>query len=72
MTSGRLNGLLHPWAQAVLVLRRLTDVTSMKALARDSGISLATAYRYLHEALEVIAQRAPSLKSGHRADAPAR
>lgn len=41
--------------------RWLIDATSMKALARDSGISLATAYRYLHEALEVIAQRAPSL-----------
>ncbi|MBO3724561.1 hypothetical protein J5X07_05880 [Actinomyces bowdenii] len=35
-----------PWTQAVLVLRWLIGVTSMRALARDSGISLATAYRY--------------------------
>lgn len=49
------------WAQAVLVLRWLIEATDLKTLARDSGISLATAYRYLHEALEVIAQRAPSL-----------
>ena len=47
----------------------LIDATDLKALARDSGFSLARAYRYLHEALEVIAQQAPSLKSGHRAHA---
>lgn len=50
-----------PWTQAVLALRWLIEATDLKTLARDSGISLATAYRYLHEALEVIAQRAPSL-----------
>lgn len=49
------------WVQAVLALRWLIEATDLKALARDSGISLATAYRYLHEALEVIAQGAPSL-----------
>lgn len=49
------------WVQAVLALRWLIEATSMRTLARDSGISLATAYRYLHEALEVIAQGAPSL-----------
>lgn len=49
------------WVQAVLAGRWLIEATDLKTLARDSGISLATAYRYLHEALEVIAQRAPSL-----------
>ena len=29
----------------------------MRTLAGDSGVSQATACRYLHEALEVIAQR---------------
>ena len=47
------------WVQAILVLRWLKDATDVRALARDAGVSQATAYRYLHEALEVIAQRAP-------------
>ena len=50
-----------PWVQAVLVLRWLINATDLKTLARDGSISLATAYRYLHEALEVIAQHCPSL-----------
>ena len=33
----------------------------MRALARDSAVSQATAYRYLHETLEVIAQRSPDI-----------
>ena len=49
------------WGQAVVVLRWLKDGTDVRALARDSGVSQATAYRYLHEALEVIAQRSPDL-----------
>ncbi|MGH7206877.1 MAG: transposase family protein [Nitrospiraceae bacterium] len=47
--------------QAVLALRWLKENTSLRALARDSGISIATAYRYLHEALEVISTRQPGL-----------
>jgi len=43
------------WVQAVLVLRWLKDGTDVRALARDSGGSQATAYRYLHEALELCA-----------------
>ena len=46
--------------QAVLVLRWLKDGTDVRALARDAGVSQATGYRYLHGALEVIAQRAPN------------
>lgn len=49
------------WTQAVLVLRWLIDHTDLRLLARDAKISQATAYRYLHEALEVIAEHAPDL-----------
>ena len=35
--------------------------TALTTLARDSRVSRATAYRYLHEALGVIADRAPDL-----------
>lgn len=49
------------WTQAVLVLRWLKEGTGVTALARDAGISQATAYRYLHEAVDVIAARAPDL-----------
>ena len=34
------------WVQAILALRWLIEATDLKTLARDSGISLATAYRY--------------------------
>ena len=50
-----------PWVQAVMLLRWLINATDLKTLARDAGVSLATAYRYLHEALEVISSKAPSL-----------
>jgi hypothetical protein len=44
--------------QAVLGLRWFRDRTSIDALARDYGISRATAYRYVDE---VMAERAPEL-----------
>lgn len=47
--------------QAILVLRWFRDATDLRGLARDAGISLATAYRYLHEAIRVIAGHAPDL-----------
>jgi len=47
--------------QTLLMLRRLIDATPMYCLAFDSGISQATAHRYMHEALDVIAHYAPSL-----------
>lgn len=44
-----------PSTQAILVLRWFKDATRVHLLARDAGISVATAYRYLHEAIDVIA-----------------
>jgi DDE superfamily endonuclease len=50
-----------PHTQAILVLRWLKNATGLRLLARDAHVSLATAYRYLHEALDVIAAHAPDL-----------
>lgn len=50
-----------PYVQAVLVLRWFKEHTDMRVLARDAGVSIATAYRYLHEAIDVIAAHAPDL-----------
>jgi hypothetical protein len=47
--------------QALLVLRWFKERTDLRVLARDSRISIATAYRYLHEGIDVIAARAPDL-----------
>ena len=59
---------MRPWqraatcrVQAVLLLRWMVAGTALTTLARDSKVSRATAYRYLHEALGVIADRAPDL-----------
>ncbi len=49
------------WTQAVLVLRWLIDKPDVHLLACDAGISQATGYRYLHEAIDVIAEQAPDL-----------
>ena len=49
------------WVQAVMLLRRLIEATSIAGLARDAGVWPASAYRYLHEALDVVAHRAPDL-----------
>lgn len=60
------------WTQAVLVLRWLIDGTDVHLLARDAKVSQATGYRYLHEAIEVIAEQAPGLpevlQSGRQAE----
>ena len=45
----------------MLGLRWFRDRTSPDALARDHGISRATAYRYLDEVIAVLAQEAPEL-----------
>ena len=47
--------------QAVLGLRWFRDRTAPDALARDHGISRATAYRYLDEVIAVLAEQAPDL-----------
>ena len=44
--------------QAVLGLRWFHDRTAPDALARDHGISRATAYRYLDEVIMVLADQA--------------
>jgi hypothetical protein len=48
--------------QAALGLRWFCDRTSPDALARDHGISRATAYRYLDEVIVVLADEAPDLR----------
>ena len=48
--------------QAVLGLRWFRDRASPDALARDHGISRATAYRYLDEVTDVLAAWAPDLR----------
>ncbi|WTH12483.1 hypothetical protein OH776_44350 [Streptomyces sp. NBC_01578] len=52
---------LGPFRQAVLVLRWIRERGCVHCLARDAGISQATGYRYLHEAIDVLAERAPDL-----------
>jgi DDE superfamily endonuclease len=47
--------------EAVLALRWFRDRTSPGTLARDHSISQATAYRYLDEVIEVLAEQAPDL-----------
>ena len=50
-----------PFVQAVMVLRWFKEATDLRILARDAGVSIATAYRYVHEAIDVIAAHAPDL-----------
>ena len=52
---------LSCFGQAVVGLRWFRDRTSPDALARDHGISRATAYRYLDEVITVLAEQAPDL-----------
>lgn len=48
------------FAQAVLILRWFLDNTRIKQLATDHHISRKTAYRYLHEGIDVLAAHAPA------------
>jgi hypothetical protein len=48
--------------QAVLGLRWFRDRAAADALARDHGISRATAYRYLDEVILMLAQESPDLR----------
>jgi DDE superfamily endonuclease len=48
--------------QAVLGVRWFRDRTAPEALARDHGISRATAYRYVDEVIAVLADQAPDLR----------
>jgi hypothetical protein len=49
--------------QAVLVLRWFLDGTRLAQLAADNTLGLSTAYRYLHEGIDVLNNRRPSLHS---------
>ncbi len=53
--------VLGCFAQAVLLLRFVRQRATVADLARDNTISLSSAYRYLHEALDVLADQAPEL-----------
>lgn len=52
---------LTPARQALLVLAHLHDNVTYTALARGFGIGVATVYRYVVEACEVLAAMAPTL-----------
>lgn len=52
---------LTPFKHAVLVLRWFIDAARMARLALDNNIGLSTSYRYLDEAIDVIADHAPEL-----------
>src|SRR6266508_6635035 len=52
---------LGPFRQAILVLRWFRERGCVHCLARDAWISQATGYRYLHEAIDVLAAQAPDL-----------
>lgn len=52
---------LSTYRHALLVLRWFRDATPVHRLAADHRISVATAYRYLHEAITALAGQAPNL-----------
>ena len=58
------------WTQAILVLRWLKDGTDIDLLARDAKVSQATGYRYLHEAIGVIAAQPPTCPRYWPTDTP--
>ena len=49
------------WMQTIMLLRWLYDATSIAAIARDADVSQATGYRYIHEALDVVSAKSPTL-----------
>jgi hypothetical protein len=54
--------VLTCWMQALFVLAWFRDRPDIRRLGQGVGISQATAYRYLNEAVEVLAAKAPSLR----------
>lgn len=52
---------LGPFRQAVLVLRWFRERGCVHCLSRDARVSQATGYRYLHEGIDILADRAPDL-----------
>ena len=51
------------YRQEVLVLRWFLDGTRLAQLAADNRIGRSTAYRYLHEGIDVLAAAAPTASS---------
>ncbi len=60
-TRGRRRAL-GCYRQAVLLLRWFLDGTRLAQLAADNRIGSSTAYRYLHEGIDVLAAAAPGLR----------
>lgn len=60
-TRGRRRAL-GCYRQAVLVLRWFLDRTRLVQLSADNRIGRSTAYRYLHEGIDVLAAAAPGLR----------
>src|SRR4051812_44054297 len=60
-TRGRRRAL-GCYRQAVLVLRWFCDGTRLAQLAADNRIGSSTAYRYLHEGIDVLAAPPPGLR----------
>jgi hypothetical protein len=50
------------YRRAILVLRWFLDGTRLAQLATDNRIGRSTAYRYLHEGIDVLAAAAPGLR----------
>ncbi|MFI9082377.1 transposase family protein [Streptomyces sioyaensis] len=61
LNTPRGSRALGTFRQAVLVLRWFRERGCVHCLARDSGVSQATGYRYLHEGIDVLAVQAPDL-----------
>jgi hypothetical protein len=60
-TRGRRRAL-GCYRQAVLILRWFLDGTRLAQLAADNRIGRSTAYRYLHEGIDLLAAAAPGLR----------
>jgi hypothetical protein len=58
---------LNPGQQALLVLVHLRKGETFAELAAGFGVSTATAWRYVTEAVRLLAARAPSLRTAVRA-----
>ncbi len=56
--TGRRSGTAR--TQAKLVLRWFRDDAPIRQLAVEAGLPISTSYRYLHEAIDVIADQAPT------------
>jgi hypothetical protein len=58
---GRVSEPARCTPRSALVLRWLRHRLDLRTLAREAEVSIVTAYRYLHEALDVIAAHTPDL-----------